>query len=127
MYQLLCCRCWLLGLRRLSEAAFGNEPREEPALGDQRPECATLDNPAFVQHQDLVGVGHGREPVRDDECSAALAKGIQRALNLAFGFGVECAGGFIEDQDRRVLQDGAGKPLSPMTKLNPSGLRTIKS
>ena len=46
--------------------------------------------------------------MRDNEGGAALAQHIERTLDLAFGLGVERAGGFVEDQDRRILEDGTG-------------------
>ncbi len=33
---------------------------------------------------------------------------LQRALDFPLGAGVERAGGFVQQQDRRVLEDGAG-------------------
>ena len=45
--------------------------------------------------------------MRDDERRAALAQAVERTLDVRFRLRVECAGRFIQDQDRRVLQDGA--------------------
>ena len=44
----------------------------------------------------------------DDEGGAALAQGVERAFDLGFGLGIERARRFVQDQDRRVFQDGAG-------------------
>jgi hypothetical protein len=63
---------------------------------------------ALVQHDNHVGVQNGREPVRDANGRAALHQFVERGLHGAFGFGVERAGGFVQDQNRRVLQNGAG-------------------
>ena len=38
----------------------------------------------------------------------ALHGGVQRGLHHAFALGVQRAGGFVQQQQRRVLQDGAG-------------------
>ena len=37
-----------------------------------------------------------------------LAQPVERPLDAGFRLDVERAGGLVEDQDRRVLQDGAG-------------------
>ena len=68
---------------------------------------ALLDHAALVQHQHLVGVFDGRQPVRDDQRRAVGHQVVERVLHQAFGFGVERGGGLVEDQDRRVLQHRA--------------------
>ena len=55
-----------------------------------------------------VGVTNGREAVSDDEGGTALAQPVDRFLHLGFGFHVECAGRLVEDQDGRILENGAG-------------------
>ena len=35
-------------------------------------------------------------------------KGGQRRVDESFGFGVQSGGGFVEDQDVRVFDEGAG-------------------
>ena len=37
-----------------------------------------------------------------------LGDAVERGEDLLLGAGVECAGRFVEDQDRRVLDQGAG-------------------
>ena len=46
--------------------------------------------------------------VSDDEGGAADHQIGKSFLHKHFGFGVELGSGFIEDEDRRILQDGAG-------------------
>src|SRR5580704_8170030 len=70
--------------------------------------AAALDDAAAVEHDDLVGMDDGREPVRDHNRGAAAAHLLQRALDLLLGAGVERAGRLVEQQDVRVLEDGAG-------------------
>ena len=41
---------------------------------------------------------------RDD--GAAMCQPIQRLLHRLLGFRIECRGGFIEQQDRRIAQEG---------------------
>ena len=69
---------------------------------------AGLNDAALVQHDNHVRVENGGEPVRDANGRAALHQFVERGLHGAFGFGVERAGGFIQNQNRRVLQNGAG-------------------
>jgi hypothetical protein len=46
--------------------------------------------------------------VGDDEGRAALGRGVQGLLDLGFGDRVQRAGRLVQDQDRRVLENGAG-------------------
>ena len=50
----------------------------------------------------------------DDEGRSALRRGVERRLQLTLGRGVERAGRFVEDQDRRILEERAGdrEPLA---------------
>src|SRR5262249_4657238 len=50
------------------------EQREPAALAQQFVVAPRLDQIAVFDHQDAVGMHDGGEPVRDDECSAALAE-----------------------------------------------------
>src|SRR5712691_3381500 len=70
--------------------------------------AAALDDAAAVEHDDLVGVDDGRQPVGDHHGGAAAAHLFQRALDLLLGARVERAGRLIEQQDLRVLEDRAG-------------------
>ena len=69
---------------------------------------AALGDAAFVQHHDLVGIDHGRQPVRDDERGVLAGDVAERLLDGRLGAAVQRAGRLVEDQDRRVLQQGAG-------------------
>src|SRR5690606_35572178 len=97
---------WLIGLVRLREATFCDEPREKPALVDQLLERTALDDAALIEDENLVGVGDGRQAVGNDEGRASATKRIESALDLAFRLRVERAGRLVEDQNRRLLQDG---------------------
>jgi hypothetical protein len=59
-------------------------------------------------HHDAVGLAHGGQAVGDDDHRAALADGLHVVLDDAFRLVVERAGGFVEDQDARVADQGAG-------------------
>ena len=75
------------------------------------PRC---DDPAGVEHDDLVGVAHGGEPVGDHQHGPLLHQAVDRLLHQPLRFGVERAGGLVQDQDRRVAQQrpGDGDPLA---------------
>ena len=70
--------------------------------------AAALDDATAVEHDDLVGMDDGRQPVGDHQGGAAAAHLFQRALDLLLGARVERAGRLVEQQDMGVLQDGAG-------------------
>ena len=62
------------------------------------------DDAAGVDDEDLVGVLDRREAVGDHDRGAPGESDAERLLHERFGLGVEVAGGFVEDHDRRVLQ-----------------------
>src|ERR1700748_954017 len=80
----------------------------EAVAGQQLGMPAALGDAAAVEHHDLVGVDDGGEPVRNHQGGAAAAHLFQRALDLLLGAGVERAGCLVEQEDVRVLEDGAG-------------------
>ena len=67
-----------------------------------------FNQPAVVQHQNAVGFLHGGQPVGDDQGGAPAHGGLQRGLHHAFAFGIKRAGGFVEQEQRRVFQHGPG-------------------
>ena len=69
---------------------------------------AALGHAAGIEHDDLVGMDDGGEPVGDDDGGAVLGDAVQRALDVALGMAVEGGGGLVQDQDGRGLEDGAG-------------------
>ena len=78
------------------------------AFGKQLGMFALLDNPAFVHHHNLIGLLDGREAVCHHQSGTLLHEFIECGLHQAFGFGVERAGGFVQNQDGHVFQQGAG-------------------
>ena len=46
--------------------------------------------------------------MRNDERRAPLAERLEAVLNQRFAFAVEARGRFVEDQDARVRENGAG-------------------
>ena len=63
----------------------------------------------FVHHDDLVGALHGREAVGDDQRGASFDHAAERVAHAEFGFRVHAGGGFVEDQDLRLVGQGAGE------------------
>ena len=78
------------------------------AQGEEFLVRAALDDAAFVQDDDLVGVLDGAEAVGDGDGGAAGHELLEGLLDAALGLGVERGGGLVEDEDGRVLEDGAG-------------------
>ena len=84
------------------EAGVGAVGGQELGVG------AALDDAAPVDDQDEVGGEDGGKAVGDGEGRAARHQRRQGALDQALGLGVQGGGGFVQDQDAGVLQDGAG-------------------
>ena len=78
-------------------------------LDDQFFVGAALDDAAFVQDHDQIGVANGGEAVGDDEAGAVVQDLDQCLLNLIFGLGVYVGGGFIKHEHGGVGEDGAGQ------------------
>src|ERR1019366_4745685 len=84
---------------------------------------AVLDDSPLLDHQDLVRTANGGEPMRDDKRGAPVHQIGESFLDQGFRLGVQTRGGFIENQNARVRQDGArdGDPLAlPARKLHPT-------
>ena len=74
---------------------------------------ALNDTPLF-KDDDAVTVSDRREAVRNDKRRSALHQAVHALLYNALGTGIDGAGGFIQDQDRRIGDgsSGDGKELS---------------
>src|SRR5882762_11055896 len=75
--------------------------------GEQMVVTTPLHDASFRQHDDEVGVLHRREAVRDDEHGAVRHEALDRLLHEPFRFGVERAGRFVENEDRRIAEQRA--------------------
>src|SRR2546427_3756489 len=91
----------------LSKLEFVQFPVQAAACHQFGMSAAFHDAP-LVQHHDQVGFLDRRKPVRDANRGAPPHQFLQRLLNGPLGFGVQRAGGFVEDQDGRVPQDRPG-------------------
>src|SRR5690606_8375459 len=69
---------------------------------------AVGDDAAGVEDEDARGTADRAETVRDHERGAAAHELVERRLNLRLALAVERAGGFVQDEDGRVLEEGAG-------------------
>ncbi len=69
---------------------------------------AFLDDPIPGQHQDAVRMPHRRQPVGDDDRRPPLGQRQQRLLHRPLALVVERARRLVEDQDGRILEEGAG-------------------
>ena len=63
-----------------------------------------LNDPPAVEHQDLIRPNDRGKPVRDHDAGAAEHQILQRLLNQPLGRRVDARGRFIQNQDRRILQ-----------------------
>ncbi len=80
----------------------------EAGAGEEFVVGAALEDAAFLQDEDEVGVADGGEAVRDDEGGAAGEEALERLLDEELGVRVDAGGGFIEDEDGRIFQESAG-------------------
>ena len=56
-----------------------------------------------------VGVLNGAQAVRDDEGGAAREQAVERFANQQLGFRVDAGSGFVEDEESRIVRQGAGE------------------
>ena len=76
--------------------------------GDERVVATLLDDPAAFENEDAVGFAERGEAMSDRDRGATLREGTERLLNRLFAFGVDVARGFVEHQDRRIVENRAG-------------------
>ena len=69
---------------------------------------AEFDKPPPFQHADQVGTADGGKAVRDDDGRAAFHELLQRPEKVTLGPGIQGGGGFIQDENRSILQECAG-------------------
>ena len=69
---------------------------------------AVFDDFAVVHDNDAVHLAQGGQSVGDGDDGFAAHDAFQRFLDGLFAFAVEGGGGFVQNQDRGVFEDGAG-------------------
>ena len=79
-----------------------------PVLCNQLFVRAAFHDFAFVHDVDFVRVADSAQAVGDGDGGARLHQALQGFLHQAFALCVEGRGGFVQDEDGRVLQDGPG-------------------
>ena len=77
------------------------------AQRDQLGVRALLDDAALLEHDQPVHARDRAQPVRDGDHRLAFHQAQQLVLDGDFDLAVQRRGGFVEHQDRRVLQDHA--------------------
>ena len=65
-----------------------------------------FDDTALLDHHDAVTGQHGGEPMGDHQGGAVTHQFFQRGLHQRLALRIERRGGFIEQQQRRIAQDG---------------------
>ncbi len=80
----------------------------DPLLGKEFLMGTFFDNGALVDHEHLVGIANGTEPVGDNKACSSLHERQQDLLDAEFGAGIDAAGCFIKNQDIGICQNHAG-------------------
>ena len=76
--------------------------------GVQLCRAALLGHDAVRQHHHPIRTGHGAHPVGDDEDGLVFYEPGQSLLNGSFVLYVQAGGGFVQQDDGRILQEGTG-------------------
>ena len=62
---------------------------------------------SLAQHENHVGVLHGRQPVRHDDHGSSPAGALESRLDEPLALRVQGAGCFVEQQNVRVADEGS--------------------
>ena len=79
-----------------------------PALGHQVGMFALFHNLSSFHDANAVGALHGAEAVGDDHRASPFHQGVQRGLDFALRGAVQGAGGFVQNEQIGVFQNGPG-------------------
>jgi len=90
------------------DALAGGHGGEDAVLGEEFVEATLFDNAAFLDDEDLVHGAEGGEAMGDADDGAIFGEVVDGFLDFGFGLGVEGGGGFVEDEDGGVADEGAG-------------------
>ena len=63
---------------------------------------------AVVENEDAIRISQGAEAVGDGDGGPATDQHAQGVLDRLFRLGVDAAGGLIENEDPRIVEQGAG-------------------
>src|SRR5207248_3072458 len=84
------------------------EPRVDTAQRKQLLMAARLLDYSLLHHHDNIRHNNGGEPVRNNKGSSALHQALQRFLDERLRLRVERGGGFIQNKNPGVGEDGPG-------------------
>jgi hypothetical protein len=84
-----------------------NEARVASAECEQLVVGAALDDPASLDHDDLIGVTDRRRPVGDRERRAFFREAVESLLNGSLRLRVERTGCLVEDEHGRIAENRA--------------------
>ena len=90
------------------EALMVAEAAIEAAAAIEAVVIPLLHDPALVEDEDPVQRAHRREAVGDHDRGAPLHQPLHRLLDQRLRLRVEARGRLVQDQDRRIGQEGAG-------------------
>src|SRR5471030_1878650 len=99
---------FLRGLGLGKDTLAGGHGGEEAALGEELVEAALLDDAALVEDEDFVHGAEGGEAVGDADDGAVFGEMVDGFLDFGLGLGIEGGGGFVEDEEGGVADEGAG-------------------
>lgn len=69
---------------------------------------AGFDDFSVFDKNQTMGVAEGGEAVGDSDSGAIVDENIQGVLDFFLGFDIDGGSGFVQDEDGRILEDGAG-------------------
>ena len=78
------------------------------AVFQQFPVGAAANDLAIVQHDDLLGVHDGTDPLGHDQHGAVLIRGVQRPAQRSVGLEIQGGKAVVENEDRGLLCQGPG-------------------
>ena len=67
---------------------------------------ATVDDLAFIHDHDFIGIHDGRESMSNDNSRSFPHDLCERLLHMPLAFCIECTGGFVEQQQLGINQNG---------------------
>ena len=114
--------CWCVGPARIERLAAANcnlalhllfglcrhQPMIHAPLQHQLVMAAGFRNLAMVEDQNAVAADYARQAVRKDQRSPAFHQTVQRILDNRFVFRVDGGQRFVQHQNWRIAQNGAG-------------------
>lgn len=84
-----------------------HEAAVEPVNSNQLVMGALLNDLTVIDHKNLVGMAHGFQPVGNHNDRLIVGQFRNGLHQLLLVLRVHVSGGFVQNDDRRVLHDGA--------------------